>query len=186
MATDRRIQRTRDRLRQALADLILQRSYESITIRDITARADSGYATFFRHYRTKDALLLDLLNRSIEELARLLPPDDQADPVEEGRIIFAHAADNSQLYLILLRGEGTSSLMAQIGATAETEVLHRLGGRSDPMVPSDILAHHLVTSIMTLIGWWLQHGRPYPPERMAHIYAKMIMQPFRDLSGARS
>lgn len=184
MATDRRVQRTRDRLREALADLILQRGYESITIRDITARAGVGYATFFRHYHTKDALLLDLLNRSIEELARLLPPGDQADPVEEGRIIFAHAADNSQLYQILLRGEGTGGLMAQIRATAEAEVLQRFTGGPEPAVPPDILAHHVVTSIIALIDWWLQEGQPYPPDRMAHIYAQMIMQPFRELSDA--
>ncbi len=72
MATDRRVQRTQDRLHQAMAELIVQRSYESISIRDLAAAAGVGYATFFRHYPTKDALLLDLLQRSIQDLAQLL------------------------------------------------------------------------------------------------------------------
>jgi AcrR family transcriptional regulator len=183
MATDRRVQRTHDRLRQAMADLILQTGYESITIRDITARAGVGYATFFRHYSTKDALLLDLLQRSIQDLARLLPPGVDADPAEEGRVIFAHAAQHDQLYHILLRGGGTLALLEEIQTAAVAEVMGRFAGQREPAIPLEILAHHLVASIIALIGWWLQRGQPYPPQRMGQIYAEMIMQPFVALAG---
>jgi AcrR family transcriptional regulator len=183
MATDRRVQRTHDHLRQALADLILQRGYESITIRDITARAGVGYATFFRHYPTKDALLLDLLQRSIQDLAQLLPPGVDADPAEEGRVIFAHAAQHDQLYHILLRGEGTLALLAEVQAAAVAEVMGRFAGQREPAIPLEILAHHLVASIIALIGWWLQRGQPYPPQRMGQIYAELIMRPFAALAG---
>ncbi|NCF69861.1 MAG: TetR/AcrR family transcriptional regulator, partial [Chloroflexi bacterium] len=46
--TDRRIRRTRRLLEAALLDLVDEQPYPSITIRDITDRADIGYATFFR------------------------------------------------------------------------------------------------------------------------------------------
>lgn len=183
MATDRRVQRTQDRLRQAMAELIVQRSYESISIRDLAAAAGVGYATFFRHYPTKDALLLDLLQRSLRDLARLLPPGLNADPAEEGRVIFAHAAQHEQLFRILLRGEGTLALLEQVQAAAVAEVLGRFGGQGEPAIPLEILAHHLVASIIALIGWWLQRGQPYPPQRMGQIYAELIMRPFTALAG---
>lgn len=181
MATDRRVQRTQDRLRQAMAELIVQRSYESISIRDLAAAAGVGYATFFRHYPTKDALLLDLLQRSIQDLARLLPPGVDADPAEEGRLIFAHAAQHDQLYRILLRGEGTLALLEGVQAAAVAEVMGHFADQSEPAIPLEILAHHLVASSIALIGWWLQRGQPYPPERMGQIYAELIMQPFTAL-----
>lgn len=183
MATDPRVQRTQERLRQAMADLIVQRGYDSITIRDLAAAAGVGYATFFRHYPTKDALLLDLLQRSILDLARLLPPGVGADPAEEGRVIFAHAAQHDQLYHILLRGEGTLALLAEVQAAAVAEVMGRFAGQREPAIPLEILAHHLVASIIALIGWWLQRGQPYPPQHMGQIYAEMIMRPFAALAG---
>ncbi len=54
---DRRIKRTQQLLAKALIALTLEKGYEVVTIRDITEWADVGYATFFRHYYSKDALL---------------------------------------------------------------------------------------------------------------------------------
>ena len=48
--TDRRVRRTRRALAEALVALASTRPYETITIRDITDRADIGSATVFRHY----------------------------------------------------------------------------------------------------------------------------------------
>ena len=183
MTTDRRIQRTQDRLRQALAELIVQRGYESISIRDLAAEAGVGYATYFRHYPSKDALLLDLLQRSIQDLARLLPPGPDADPAEEGRVIFSHVAQHELLLRILLRGEGTLALLEEVQAAAVAEVMDRFASQREPGIPLEILAHHLVASIIALIGWWLQRGQPYPPQRMGQIYAEMIMRPFATLAG---
>ncbi len=181
MATDPRVQRTQERLRQAMADLIDQRGYDSITIRDLAAVAGVGYATFFRHYPDKDALLLDLLQRSIHDLARLLPPGLDDDPAEEGRVIFTHAARHAQLFHILLRGQGTLALLEQVQAAAVAQVMSRFAGQREPAIPLEILAHHLVASIIALIGWWLQRGQPYPPQHMGDIYAELIMRPFAAL-----
>jgi AcrR family transcriptional regulator len=46
---DRRVKRTQSALAKALIALTLEKGYDAVTIRDITERADIGYATFFRH-----------------------------------------------------------------------------------------------------------------------------------------
>jgi len=58
--TDARAIRTRRALREALLGLIETRAFEQITIREIAARAGIGYATFFRHHASTEALLDDL------------------------------------------------------------------------------------------------------------------------------
>lgn len=183
MTTDPRVQRTQQRLRQALAELVLQQGYESISIRELAAQAGVGYATFFRHYPSKDALLLDLLQRSIQEMARLLPPGLDADPSDEGRLIFVHAAQHQQLYRILLSGGGALALLEEVQAAAVAEVMRRFSRQTAPAIPLEILAHHLVAATIALIGWWLQHDQPYPPPRMGQIYAELIMRPFLELVG---
>ncbi|MCB0097425.1 MAG: TetR/AcrR family transcriptional regulator, partial [Caldilineaceae bacterium] len=55
---DRRIQKTRRALQDALLTLIVERRYDKITVQDILDRANVGRSTFYAHYRDKDDLLL--------------------------------------------------------------------------------------------------------------------------------
>src|SRR6266498_1537704 len=56
--TDRRVQRTRDLLQNALIELISERGYDATTIQDIVGRANVGRTTFYLHYRSKDELFM--------------------------------------------------------------------------------------------------------------------------------
>lgn len=177
MATDPRIQRSRQQLHQALAALLLETSYDSLSIRDITARAQIGYATFFRHYSDKDALLLDLLTGSIDHLQGLLPLGPTTTPAHEGTVIFEHVGQSHHIYRILLQGEGTQRLLDQIQAAAVAQVMARFQSRPGSPVPLEIAATHLVDSIVALIRWWLRHDMPYPPQRMGQFYAMLVAEP---------
>ncbi|MBP7196819.1 MAG: TetR family transcriptional regulator, partial [Anaerolineaceae bacterium] len=44
---DRRIQRTRKALRDALHSLVLDRGYDDLSVQDITDKANLGRATFY-------------------------------------------------------------------------------------------------------------------------------------------
>ena len=50
---DRRVRRTRRLLAEALVALIIEKEYETISITDITERADLNRATFYLHYGSK-------------------------------------------------------------------------------------------------------------------------------------
>lgn len=54
---DPRIRRTRHALQGALRDLMQQKSFEEISVQDITDAADVNRATFYDHYTDKFALL---------------------------------------------------------------------------------------------------------------------------------
>lgn len=180
---DRRIQRTARRLQQALIDLILEKRYESITIRDITERAHVGYATFFRHYESKDALLADTFQSSVSKLETLLHALGESSPELEGKLIFEHIAANHELYQIFLRGGGTQELIDHVQREAVKELVLRYA-RYTPAIPAAILANHLVASIMALIQWWLRNEMPFTPQRMGEIYAQLIVAPVEALAQA--
>ena len=69
---DRRVERTENLLANALIALSLEKGYEAITIRDITERADIGYATFYRHYHDKDELLAEVVEVVLDAVARTI------------------------------------------------------------------------------------------------------------------
>src|SRR5437867_5173407 len=55
---DRRIQRTRKTLHEALMALVLEGPYDSITVQQILDRANIGRSTFYTHFQDKDELLM--------------------------------------------------------------------------------------------------------------------------------
>jgi len=171
---DRRIRRTQHLLAEALIALTLEKDYESVTIRDITARADIGYATFFRHYRDKDELLKDVLDVVLNELLELVCVPPAADPTATGLLLFRYVQEHEEVVRVLLKSHTLRQNSIQAAAVA---TMSNTTPRSDSIVPPEIAVHHIVASTITLIEWWLDHNMPYPPERMGKIYAELIARP---------
>src|SRR5690348_6733672 len=65
---DRRSERTRRLLGEALISLMLERRYADLTVQDILDRANIGRSTFYAHYWDKD----DLLASTMEQMIRML------------------------------------------------------------------------------------------------------------------
>jgi AcrR family transcriptional regulator len=180
---DRRVKRTQNLLAKALIALVLEKGYETVSIRDITERADVGYATFFRHYRDKDALLEDVLEVVLAELTGLLgqsAPD--ADPANLGTLLFRYVQEHSEVIRVLLSSRGSSSLVQRAIEAGTQSVLSQDTPLAGSLIPPEIAAYHLVTSSIALIQWWLEHGMPYPPERMGVIYHELIARPTRSVA----
>ncbi|RAQ96323.1 TetR/AcrR family transcriptional regulator [Thermogemmatispora tikiterensis] len=175
---DRRVKRTQNLLAQALLALIAEKGYDAITIRDITERADIGYATFFRHYRDKDELLRDVADVVINELLEILFGQQPGqEPAAVGQLIFRYVADHSAVVRVLLGSRGPASLVQHVIQRGSENVLRQNKPRPDSPVPAEIAAHHLVASSIALIQWWIEHDMPYSPEHMGDIYRQLIVQP---------
>jgi AcrR family transcriptional regulator len=175
---DRRVKRTQSALAKALMTLTLEKGYDAITIRDITERADIGYATFFRHYADKDALLQDAVDVILEEMIELLDPATaDSDPEGLGTKIFVYVREHSEVCRVLLSSWGKTTLLERLLPKAVTSALETRPPLPDSVVPPEIAAYHLVSSAISLIDWWLNHDMPYPPERMGLIYADLIVRP---------
>jgi len=54
---DPRIQRTRKYLREALIELVLEKGYQNISVKDLADRACINRSTFYLHYQDKEELL---------------------------------------------------------------------------------------------------------------------------------
>ena len=63
---NRRVQRTRRTLREALVALILERGWDRFSIQDICERADVGRSTFYTHFADKE----DVVGAGFEDLGR--------------------------------------------------------------------------------------------------------------------
>lgn len=194
---DRRTRRTRRSLREALFALILEKGYEAVTIEDITERADLGRTTFYLHYRDKEDLFLEAIDTIAAELIARLPPPSHwrvAEPVENQPvvdailIVFAHAAENGQLYRIILRGEGgtrASGRLHEIISHTAIEIIEARvrSGDLHPRIPVRVYASYFAGALLAMLTWWLEENMPYPPEETAEMFRDLFFLGGRRMMG---
>jgi AcrR family transcriptional regulator len=92
---DRRVRKTRQQLRDALINLILERGWDEVSVQDVCSRADVGRSTFYVHFADKEELLLT----GLEDLHQAL---DRQRAQEKGGFAFVdglveHAKDKARL-----------------------------------------------------------------------------------------
>jgi AcrR family transcriptional regulator len=177
---DRRIARTRAMLKKALLALIVERSYDTLTIQDITDKADLRRATFYLHYRDKEELLLSALQESFDALASSAEHLQRADmlggktQVEAFLVTLNHVAEHHHLYRALLTS-GSGALIAR----RIQEYLARLILRGLPdsgvNVPREVLANFVAGAELSLITWWLDNHMPYSTERLAAMLHQLTL-----------
>lgn len=69
---DRRTRRTRKLLKQGLLELMRERRFADISIRDITERMDMNRGTFYLHYRDTASLLQSIETDMLDEAQALI------------------------------------------------------------------------------------------------------------------
>jgi AcrR family transcriptional regulator len=188
---DRRVSRTRRQLKDSLFALILEKGYDAVTIEDITERADLGRTTFYLHYHDKEELLLESIKVIAQDLLGQIAPlhpllwdehnletSENHDPI---RVTFAHAAENAQLYQIILRGEGAIKASTRvhgiISETISSLITRSSEDGSAPVqlgVPLEIFSNYLAGALTGLLTWWLETGMCYTPEEMSQMFRKMF------------
>jgi AcrR family transcriptional regulator len=173
---DRRSQRTRQALSNALVELIQEKDYSTITVNDIIERANVGRSTFYAHYQTKDDLLLDQMDRVIELLSQ-----DSAHPEEFPYFpslgFLQHVGgDHYELYKALVWGPGMDLITRHLQKSLSQRVEQGLqnSGR-DFEVPLPLLANFVTGSFLNLLKWWLENKRIYSPEQMDEFYKKVTL-----------
>lgn len=179
MAIDRRVQRTRTALYDALVSLIREKDYDAISVADILAVANVGRSTFYAHFTSKD----DLLAKSLDRLKALLAEAvaaaqaDHADAAALSRVVtralFAHVYGYRDVPLALGEGRGNAVLM---GATAKalTSVARDLPLQAPPGIPRELAVEFVVATFMTVLGWWFGRRPEMKPEEAEALYLRLI------------
>jgi AcrR family transcriptional regulator len=192
--TDRRVQRTRDLLQQALLDLINERGYEAVTIQDIVDRANVGRTTFYAHYRSKDDLFMSCHQVIVREFhyGPLFPhpftrEEFLAQEAPPGRAsAFRHLEEARARLYPIFQGKDGPLILRRIRELSAQEIeanLRAVFAEVESAVPLDVLANHLAGAQITLVQWWLEKRHTHTPEDMAQSFHRLQRAVIRDAFG---
>ena len=179
----RRVRRTRQRLNQALLDLVVEKEYETITIQDITDCADLNRATFYLHYSSKEELLIASLEERFDELVSKFDQLSADRPIWEEKqsilMTFEHVAEHDRLYKVLLSERGMGYLMHRIvnyiADLSAKQLQDSLPKEAVLSVPAGLISRHVAGSLFALLSWWVTNDMPYPAEYMTNVMHQMCV-----------
>lgn len=177
---DRRSERTRRLLGDALVSLILERRYADLTVQDILERANIGRSTFYAHYWDKDDLLTSQIEQMIAALGRQInTASGNAATLLPSLGLFQHVQDQYHLlYRAFVGWQGTELLMR----TLRTRLCEHVEGRLRTILPAaasdttlTVTAQAVVGAFLALLQWWLEMEMPLSPEQMDASFRQLVL-----------
>lgn len=169
---DRRVVRTRNALREALIELSMEIGYDRVTVRKLTDRADIGYATFYRHYRSKDEILTECFLSIMKEVSSQIRPE--MTHYEESLIMFRICQKHADACRFGISLPRDHPAIKPVWDELVDMINELYTSRSGSPVPLKVSVNHLISSVVELIRWWLTDGQEYSPEEMATIQCEIV------------
>ena len=161
--TDLRIRRTKKSIRDAFFELISEKGFDSVTVKDITDRALISRNTFYLHYEDK----FDLLNKISNELMRKVYLRVSKDLLKVKNLDFTIDCtamllmsiqrvidEDRDLYRLLLTDPGTVVFADKIEKTIRT-ALDLIKGDIEGI--SDLSIEYIITGMKGVIRYWVTH-----------------------------
>jgi AcrR family transcriptional regulator len=179
--SDARVVRTRDALRQAMTELAAESPLDAITARAIAARAGVGYATFFRHYADKEALLAEVADLLIRQfLERVRPLLLQHDRRAAARTMCQFVLDHLAIYKALIAGGAGVTVREQM--LRQTLITMSETRRRKPEGPmDDFVLFHIVSAVLNQLAWWLRNLDTVGVDAMAEVIERTVLTPISEL-----
>jgi AcrR family transcriptional regulator len=177
---DRRVQKTRKLLQDALVGLMTERGQESITIQEILDRANVGRSTFYTHFDNKQELLHSCFKDFHELFEQLERGLGKADFILD---IFRFTARHHQLFKALLVKNGTAMFNRPIDAYSLAsckKVVSQLASRKKlTAMQREMLAHHISGALIGTLKWWIEKDMPCPVEEVDRFFKQLTMNGLR-------
>jgi len=187
---DRRVQKTRKLLQDALVELILEKGFESVRIQDILDRANVGRSTFYFHFQDKRELLhscFDELHDTLEQHAAKLSRGEmnlEAIHPEFSLKLFQFVERNRTLFEALL-GKQEVSTFADNFVFAYIQEAFRMRSVHEKLtsLPPDLVTHYFAYAFIGTLKWWVNQDTPCTAEEIDKYFEQLVMPSVKGILG---
>jgi AcrR family transcriptional regulator len=166
---DRRIAKSQEAIKKAIVELMSEKSFDDITIQDISDRANVSRGTIYLHYLDKFDLLDKLIEEHIDEMGEICKSTSEMDFTEANLPWFEYLKSQYLFFSTMLASKGAPSFRRQFKEFLIEEFKDEVDitkGKNHGL-NEEIIIQFIVTSYVGIVEWWITNEMPYPPQVMA-------------------
>ncbi len=188
---DLRVLRTKGAIREALTELIEEKGFEAITVKDITTKANINRGTFYIHYQDKYDLMTKCQEEIMEEMssiARKMIPNilSELEARSSGITsftlavsIFEYLNDNRGFMKAVLGPNGDLTFQTKLkqfmwNALVESNPNSPIK-KENFLVPGEYLVSYMASAHIGVIQKWIVDDRKETPQEMARILSTITL-----------
>ena len=174
---DRRYQRTRQAISDAMWQLIHEKDFSQISVGEIAERANINRVTFYRHYEDKYAWANSCIEALLEDLFRSRGSVSFSFEIEDLDGLFLdvcrHFDRNFEAYSILLRNEGIRIVRDHFKDIIYTAPIENMPAVEKQPPEKQMEYYFLMSAIAGTIEWWIRNDRPMTADALAKKLVSM-------------
>ena len=177
---DRRVQRSKRALREALVRLMIEKGYEHISVADIAERADVGRSTFYAHYADKEDLLQESLQGLRSYLVGAAPQREPGSGPVPSHLAFSlpmleHVRQMPQLFCALVGKRSGAPVQEQLHLMLTDLVRERLEADGTACVhPIPLVAEFIVGAFLAVCIWWMNGHQEIPAADIDRAFRSLV------------
>lgn len=186
--TDQRVIRTKNAIRNAFLELLEEKDFDDITVRDLTTRAEINRGTFYVHYKDKNELMDECqqeIMRGMSDIAKknLQNIAGEANLVQQPQspavTIFEFLNENKIMMKVLLGPKGDITFQTKLRDFLWNTLMDDADGKffnkDNLLAPEEYIASYIAFAHIGVIQKWLEKGSKESPREMARILSTINM-----------
>lgn len=173
IAGNRRTLYSKKVIRQAFQDLLLEKDYAKITIKEIAERADINRGTFYKYYKDTAALLEEIEAELVHEIADNLQKESLSLDLWLAKLLTILYDNPSTTHLILLNNSHLLNLLLT-EIKPETFKRFALYFKEATTAELELCLSYFVCGSIGLIERWLKDFPEIAPDAVASLLIQIF------------
>lgn len=179
---ERRKLKTRNEIKQATEELLIEIGFDELNIQKITDQADLARATFYLHFGDIEEAVWAVLADRIEELGSVMWDAPETDPTKVRYAkwvrVFEFVLRHKPLMGAILGDKGHIKLVRRttefMAMMLKGDMLSGRVARTTEL-PIDFEAQFYTGAVMHTITWWLLNDEAYSAEELASMVFEIVV-----------
>ncbi|MGE7770355.1 TetR/AcrR family transcriptional regulator [Viridibacillus arvi] len=189
---DRRVERTKETMRQTFKKLVKEKGYSQVKVKDIVEEANYNRTTFYVHYDGKEELAKDLIHLEMIDFEYEFCKPTRDNPLldltlmrPDGTDVFQYIVDNRDYYDLIVMEDRIPNIREILLGKLQYIFQERMSFVSDKYleINDDYFIQYRSYGIYGFILEWIRNDYDASPSEMArriinllHIQSSLMMQ----------
>ncbi|MGM7719808.1 TetR/AcrR family transcriptional regulator [Metabacillus sp. Hm71] len=166
---DRRIAKSQIAIKNAVTELMSEKSFDNITIQDIADRANVNRGTIYLHYTDKYDLLDKMIEEHIDNLRELCQSASEMTFQEGNYVWYEYFERNYLFFSTMLTSKGApyfrsrflDLVIEEFKAEVDIEIGKNYG------LNKEVILQFFGSAVVGAVEWWFKNEMPLPARDMA-------------------